>query len=153
MGKCVICGKKIEGYGNNPAPVKDHGECCYDCDIKYVIPARVERYKKYRRELDIVDKFDDLYNRLVTSVNENIFDDGADYSDSRRNARYADQCRILDEVRKELSEIEVDGIDKKAIWLEAWKDMTDIHLPECRYNHAINYIDMMKEAIERRWKE
>ena len=41
--KCCICGKEImEKYGNNPWPVKEEGECCDDCNIKYVIPARIE---------------------------------------------------------------------------------------------------------------
>lgn len=43
MMKCCICGKEIpEEFGNNPWPVKDEGECCDDCNLKYVIPARIE---------------------------------------------------------------------------------------------------------------
>ena len=38
---CVICGKEFEGYGNNPEPVKDHGQCCDECNLTYVIPARL----------------------------------------------------------------------------------------------------------------
>lgn len=40
--KCVICGKEFEGYGNNAQPVKD-GLCCDDCNMKVVIPARLEK--------------------------------------------------------------------------------------------------------------
>lgn len=43
--KCVICGKEIRGYGNNPAPVKSSGRCCDDCNKKVVIPARLEAAK------------------------------------------------------------------------------------------------------------
>ena len=45
---CVICGKEFEGYGNNPEPVKssDEGKCCDDCNMLYVIPARIEESKK-----------------------------------------------------------------------------------------------------------
>ena len=41
--KCCICGKKINGYGNNPWPVntKEKSRCCSDCNIRYVIPARL----------------------------------------------------------------------------------------------------------------
>lgn len=39
---CVICGEEIEGYGNNPAPVAESGRCCDSCNIKFVIPARLE---------------------------------------------------------------------------------------------------------------
>ena len=30
--KCCICGKMITGYGNNPWPIKDEGECCDKCN-------------------------------------------------------------------------------------------------------------------------
>ena len=43
--QCIICGEKIEGYGNNPAPVSDKGECCDACNMKFVIPARLEAGK------------------------------------------------------------------------------------------------------------
>lgn len=41
--KCVICEQNSVGYGNNPAPVKDKGKCCDDCNHKKVIPARLEQ--------------------------------------------------------------------------------------------------------------
>lgn len=40
--KCVICGKDIDGYGNNAAPVKDEGSCCDKCNQDVVIPARMK---------------------------------------------------------------------------------------------------------------
>jgi len=43
---CCICGEPIEGYGNNPAPVKDEGRCCDACNIKFVIPARLAELNK-----------------------------------------------------------------------------------------------------------
>ena len=44
---CCICGKKIEGYGNNPWPIGDSKEkCCDSCNINKVIPARMS----YERE-------------------------------------------------------------------------------------------------------
>jgi hypothetical protein len=39
--KCCICNKVLTGYGNNPAPVKDRGECCDACNAAVVIPARM----------------------------------------------------------------------------------------------------------------
>lgn len=39
---CCICGKKFKEYGNNPAPVKDEGLCCDDCNFNVVIPARMD---------------------------------------------------------------------------------------------------------------
>jgi hypothetical protein len=38
--KCSICGDTLSGYGNNADPVND-GRCCSDCDIVYVLPARI----------------------------------------------------------------------------------------------------------------
>lgn len=38
--KCCICGKEIEGYGNNPAPIAGN-QCCDECHQKVVIPYRV----------------------------------------------------------------------------------------------------------------
>tara|TARA_R100000388_G_scaffold91212_1_gene73117 strand:+ start:786 stop:947 length:162 start_codon:yes stop_codon:yes gene_type:complete len=39
---CVICKEEFTGWGNNPAPIKDEGECCDTCDNEKVIPARME---------------------------------------------------------------------------------------------------------------
>lgn len=41
---CCICGEPIEGYGNNPEPFMsaDNGQCCDGCNLKFVIPARLE---------------------------------------------------------------------------------------------------------------
>ena len=48
-GKCVICNEKItadrfgwEG-GCNAMPVKE-GQCCYNCDMTVVLPARLVQY-------------------------------------------------------------------------------------------------------------
>lgn len=43
---CVICGEKSVGYGNNPSPVSETGRCCDACNMKFVIPARLEFYKE-----------------------------------------------------------------------------------------------------------
>jgi hypothetical protein len=47
---CCICGEEFEGHGNNPSPVKEDGRCCDACNVKFVIPARIEavvdRYEK-----------------------------------------------------------------------------------------------------------
>lgn len=43
--KCVICGKEIEGYGNNAEPVKK-GKCCDECNRTVVLPARIKDLKE-----------------------------------------------------------------------------------------------------------
>jgi hypothetical protein len=46
--KCVLCGKKFFGYGNNPAPLSKKGECCESCNISRVIPARLNQFYERR---------------------------------------------------------------------------------------------------------
>lgn len=42
--KCCICGKDIDDdFGNNPIPIRVRGKCCDECNIAYVIPARIRR--------------------------------------------------------------------------------------------------------------
>jgi len=63
--KCCICGVEIEGYGNNPdgavwkTPTGEIEEpefsaddrCCDECNQRYVIPGRIYRMNKKRREV------------------------------------------------------------------------------------------------------
>lgn len=46
---CCICGKKITGYGYNPYPVKEEGECCRQCNYGVVVPERWRRYQEYQK--------------------------------------------------------------------------------------------------------
>ena len=39
---CCLCGEEFEGYGNDPAPLKESGECCDQCNAERVLPARFE---------------------------------------------------------------------------------------------------------------
>jgi len=43
---CCICGKKFFGWGNNPYPVveDENALCCDDCDMEYVVPARIAEF-------------------------------------------------------------------------------------------------------------
>ena len=45
---CCICGEPIEGYGNNPEPFmsSDSGQCCDGCNLKFVIPMRLDQMKE-----------------------------------------------------------------------------------------------------------
>ena len=62
---CCICGEKYEGYGNNPAPIKDYGKCCDKCNIEKVIPARIKALKK-----DSFDWLDALINSEKLAIDE-----------------------------------------------------------------------------------
>ena len=62
--RCCICGCQLEGYGNNPdgavwkdeqgniveATFNPDDRCCDLCDSVYVIPGRIYRYQKARKE-------------------------------------------------------------------------------------------------------
>ena len=41
--RCVICNEYYTGWGNNPDPIKNYGDCCNDCNTNAVIPARLGR--------------------------------------------------------------------------------------------------------------
>ena len=43
--KCCLCGKEVEGYGNDPSPIQtenENDECCDECNLAKVVPARME---------------------------------------------------------------------------------------------------------------
>ena len=40
---CVLCDEEKYGYGHNPWPVVKNGECCGNCNTRYVIPICFKR--------------------------------------------------------------------------------------------------------------
>ena len=49
---CCLCGKTIEGWGNNPWPVSkgENDRCCGECNCTLVIPARLARMEMAQLE-------------------------------------------------------------------------------------------------------
>lgn len=49
---CCICGKEVEGFGNNPYPVnkEEDARCCDVCNATVVIPARIEASNEDKKE-------------------------------------------------------------------------------------------------------
>ena len=41
---CIICDKKIKGFGHNAEPVAK-GRCCEDCNYEVVIPYRLKHVR------------------------------------------------------------------------------------------------------------
>lgn len=41
---CCLCGVIFIGWGNNPAPcfISDKATCCDECNMRHVIPARLQ---------------------------------------------------------------------------------------------------------------
>ena len=48
---CCICGQVFVGYGNDPWPVRMEGQCCNDCNMDQVIPARMLMLKEHEHEM------------------------------------------------------------------------------------------------------
>lgn len=46
---CCICGGKITGYGYNPFPVKEEGQCFRRCNYEVVLPERLKRHYEYQK--------------------------------------------------------------------------------------------------------
>ena len=45
---CCICGMPITGFGNNPWPIKEEGECCDICN-RLVVAKRIENYERRKK--------------------------------------------------------------------------------------------------------
>ena len=59
--KCCICGKEIEGYGNNPWPVSTNEDdrCCDECNLEVILPERIltlMRLEKEKKNGDNIQK-------------------------------------------------------------------------------------------------
>lgn len=57
---CCICGETVDGYGNNPEPYKHTGRCCDNCNLKFVIPARLSQYRDEYSWPGLDDYFDEV---------------------------------------------------------------------------------------------
>jgi len=45
---CALCGSINEGYSNTAQPIM-RGICCDDCNLKKVIPARIEEIRSKQK--------------------------------------------------------------------------------------------------------
>lgn len=63
---CVLCGKHIDGHGNNPAPLADEGKCCDECNSTKVIPARMKALRGKKR---VDEDYDDLTSPMLLLYN------------------------------------------------------------------------------------
>lgn len=68
---CCFCGQTFYGFGNNPYPVnkKPDAQCCFECNKKIVIPARVANLEeqKEKSKLHRYGLLDD--NRIIELFN------------------------------------------------------------------------------------
>lgn len=61
--KCCICGKEIEGHGNNPIPIRKKGRCCNECDSKLVTAYRII-------ELDVSEPKEKIFEYFLQNANK-----------------------------------------------------------------------------------
>ena len=47
---CCICGKEFTGFGNNPWPIKENGQCCNECNEQVIIARIIQAYDKQKKE-------------------------------------------------------------------------------------------------------
>ena len=59
---CRLCGAEIKGYGNNPWPLADEGECCDACNAEVVA-------ERMRREAELDRR---LYGGLEARIREAV---------------------------------------------------------------------------------
>ena len=79
---CCICGKKFDGYGNNPWPIcKNYypdtriiNTCCDECNAQYVIPARMGKtlpdwiMKKFHLTVVKVESDEQILSQILTQA-------------------------------------------------------------------------------------
>ena len=76
MKRCVLCRQPFAGFGNNPYPVKDEGQCCNYCNAKEVIPRRIELAAKTKAAMPanatIVSREQDDYQQYLSNLAEGV---------------------------------------------------------------------------------
>lgn len=45
---CCICGEEFTGFGNNPWPIKEDGQCCDKCNEQVIIARIINAYDKQK---------------------------------------------------------------------------------------------------------
>ena len=88
---CVLCGGEFIGWGNNPQPLKEEGECCEICNARKVLPERIKQLrerlsKKEEEEVVIVKKPKKSLGEAVKEVSGNLNEMGENISKGLKKA-------------------------------------------------------------------
>jgi len=62
---CCLCGRAFVGWGNNPYPCAEKGDCCNDCNRDKVVPARLSVIKFSKKTKEFQEQFPVAYERMV----------------------------------------------------------------------------------------
>jgi|SRR5574344_834013 hypothetical protein len=88
--------------------------------------------------------------KTISTVTDAIFDDGRDSESKEQNRDYAIQVKKIDKVEKTLATMHIEDIsddELDQLWRSAWKGNRTAHLPEVRYNHAMEFMMRLEERI------
>jgi hypothetical protein len=125
--ECPLCGLEFTGHGNNPAPLNIKGPVCDDCNLDYVIPARL-REAGYKVD-DIGNKASDYY------AND---EDLVDPSNKAQKFEAGDKVRFVypdGELSEEVAQVV--GYDKDGLYIIQWPNKT--------YSDALMDENLIKE--------
>lgn len=104
-----------------------------------------------------VEEAKGMLNSIIARLNslydsEDMFDDGSDDNNQSQNRRFVSVNNAINSIHSELACYDFDMIpssDCDRIWMEAWNCDTNHHLPEKRYNHAIEYANRLLAVINK----
>lgn len=96
-------------------------------------------------------------NSIIARLNslydaEDMLDDGRDDNNQSQNRRFVSVNSVINSIHSELAGYDFDMIpssDCDRIWKESWNGCTNFHLPEERYNHAIEYANRLLAVINK----
>ena len=102
-----------------------------------------------------VEEAKGMLNSIIARLNslydsKDMFDDGSDDNNQSQNRHFVSVNNAINSIHSELAGYDFDMIpssDCDRIWMEAWDGGTNHHLPEERYNHAIEYANRLLAVI------
>ena len=104
-----------------------------------------------------VEEAKGMLNSIIARCNslydaEYMFDDGRDDNNQSQNHRFGSVNSVINSIHSELACCDfgmIPSSDCDRIWMEAWNCGTNHHLPEERYNHAIEYANRLLAVINK----
>jgi hypothetical protein len=129
--ECPLCGQEFKGHGNNPAPLNVKGSVCDDCNLDYVIPARL-------REMGY--NVDDIGNLLDNKASDYYAEDEdfIDPSDDAQKFEVGDKVKFVypdGELSEEIAVVV--GYDENGLYIIQW--------PDKKYSDALMDKNLIKE--------
>jgi hypothetical protein len=93
---CVLCDEPITDdiWGNNPAPLKDEGVCCSDCNYNKVVPARFKIIQE-QEKINYKKKMITMKRTVVYVLDYDTFGDymDADMPEDKKLRLWEKMCK------------------------------------------------------------